>query len=391
MAETNNQQICAKSRNRKTSVRIELLDNNDIKVDELTGDIISGNICIKNGIGSSFSRRSGSIVLKLTKALSTNYYKIDLLHKVRIIIIVKDNIRKVSAEYNMGQFLMNSPSILKSTTDAKITISLLDKFSLFDGTFGKSVDPVLTAKINSGTPIIESITQIATDSTLMGLPSNKIKIESTDLKTIEDIEVSPESNITDFLSDVMEDCLNYDLYFDENGYLIFESIKQRDNDIVYQEFNNSNVVISYEINEDFGNVRNVIHMLGAQIESSESSTVPIQTTGIARLDNVNNPLSTVNIGERPITLTNDKLQTQLQCNNEAQYELEQRSYYKEKIVIVILPDFRLSPNRKIKLDYISEDESLEIHGSFLIDQIDIDLKNGGLMNLNCHKLYPSVV
>lgn len=391
MAETYAQQICAKSRNRKTSVKIELLDNNDIKVDELTGDIISGNICIKNGIGSSFSRRSGSIELRLTKALSINYYKIDLLHKVRISIIVKDNIRKVSAEYNMGQFLMNSPSILKSTTDAKITISLLDLMANFDGTFGKSVDPVLTAKITSGTPIINSITQIATDITLMGLPNNKIKVESTNLVTIENIEVSPESNITDFLSDVMEDCLNYDLYFDENGYLIFESIKQRDNDVVYQEFNNSNVVVSYEINEDFGNVRNVIHMLGAQIESSEEATVPIQTTGIARLDDANNPLSTVNIGEKPITLTNDKLQTELQCNNEAQYELEQRSYYKEKIVIVILPDFRLSPNRKIKLDYISEDESLEIHGSFLIDQIDIDLKNGGLMNLNCHKLYPSVV
>jgi len=85
--EYNAQEICARSRNRNTSIIIQLLDNNYNVVDELQGDVNSGTITIKNSVDSNFSRRSGSLDLNLTKALSTQYYKIDLAHRVRIIIL----------------------------------------------------------------------------------------------------------------------------------------------------------------------------------------------------------------------------------------------------------------------------------------------------------------
>ena len=148
--EYNAQEICARSRNRNTSIIIQLLDNNYNVVDELQGDVNSGTITIKNSVDSNFSRRSGSLDLNLTKALSTQYYKIDLAHRVRIIISVTDLVTGVTATYDKGIFLLSNPKINQAVGSEKITVNLVDLMANFDGTFGKSVDASMTAKVTSG-------------------------------------------------------------------------------------------------------------------------------------------------------------------------------------------------------------------------------------------------
>lgn len=383
--EYNAQQICAKSRNKRTSVKIQLLNLSDNVVDELQGDINAGTITIKNSVDSNYSRRSGSLEMSLTKALSTSYYKIDLAHRVRIIVIVTDNISGTVAEYNMGIFLLSSPQISQAVGSEKITVTLLDLMANYDGTFGLSVDANQTAKIISGTNIGTSILATATGSTMMNLSSDKVKIEATDSVTIEDISTSPESNITDHLKSIMDDALNYELYFDIDGVLTFEYIKDRTTDAIFQEFINSDVVVSYEVDEDFTNVRNVVNIVGA---TTENSTV--QQTGQYKEENLNNPLNIHGkYGERPITISNDKLQTADQCNNQAKYECKLRTNYKEKLALSILPDYRLQPNKKIYVKYTSYTDNLEIDGNYLIDEISCDLKASGLMTVTCHKIYPT--
>lgn len=381
--EYNAQQICAKSRNKKTSVKIQLLNSDNNVVDELQGDVNAGTIVIKNSLDSNFSRRSGSLDLNLTKTLSTNYYKIDLAHRVRIIITVTDNISGVSANYIMGIFLLSNPHLSQTVGSEKITVTLVDIMSLFDGTFGKSVDANQTAKVTSGINIGTAILATATGSTMMNLPSDKVKIEPTDALVIENISTSPESNITDHLKGIMDDALNYELYFDIDGILTFEYIKDRSTDSVFQEFINSDVVVGYEIDEDFSNVRNVVNVVG------KTTSDGIQQTGQYKEENLNNPLSIHGkYGERPITISNDKLYTKEQCNNQAKYECIKRTNYKEKIIMQILPDYRLQPNKKIKIQYTSYTENLSIDGYYLIDEISVDLKATGLMSITCHKLYP---
>jgi len=380
--ETNAQEICARSRNKKTSVTVQLLDNNYNVVDELQGKAIGGNITIKNSVDSNFSRRSGSLDLILTKDLSTQYYKIDLLHKIRLIVTVTDIITSISADYNLGIFVLNNPQMLKSTTDQKITISLSDLMANYDGTFGGSLDASMTTKINSGTNISIAIQTTATN--IMGIPVDKMKIEATNSVTIEEISSSPESNITDHLKSIMDDALNYDLYFNEDGILVFEYIKDRTTDSIFQEFIESDVVVSYEVDDDFTNVRNVVNIVGATTDNST-----IQHKGQYKETNPNNPLN-INgkYGERPITITNDKLQTDEQCNNQAKYECQKRTNYKEKIVMSMLSNFRLQPSKKIKIKYTSDNITID-ETYYIIDEISCDLKAGGLMTLTAHKIYPS--
>jgi hypothetical protein len=231
--EYSSQEVCAKSRNRKTSIKIQLLNNNNNVVDELQGDVISGNITLKNSVDSNFSRRSGSLQLLLKKEYSDQYYKIDLLHRVRIIIIIRDNVTGIDGLYDLGIFLLSNPQISQSIDSENITINLLDLMAGFDGTFGKSIDDLQKANITSGTNITTSIQATATDSSLMNLPSNQVMCESTTSVTIENISIEPSSNITDLLKAIMDDALNYDLYFNNDGVLIFEYIKNRDNDIIF--------------------------------------------------------------------------------------------------------------------------------------------------------------
>lgn len=383
--EYNAQEICAKSRNRSTSVIIQLLNNNYNVVDELQGNVNSGTITIKNSIDSNFSRRSGTLELNLTKALSTQYYKIDLVHKVRIIINVTDLVTGVTTTYDKGVFLLSNPQINQAVGSEKITVNLVDLMANFDGTFGKSVDPSMTAKVPSGNNISSEIQAVATTPSMMNLSIDKIKIEHTDYTVIEEISTSPESNITDHLKSIMDNTINYDLYFDNDGILVFEFIKNRDNDLVTQEFINSEVVVSYQLDEQFDNVRNVVNVVGATIDGT-------QHIGQYKETNPNNPLNINGLyGERPITLSFDKLQTNDECNSQAKYECIKRTNYNEKLTLQILPDYRLEPNQKIKVYYDSYTENLHINGYYLIDEITMDLKSNGLMNITCHKLYPITI
>lgn len=381
--EYNAQEICARSRNRNTSVIIQLLNKDYNVVDELQGDVNSGTITIKNSTDSNFSRRSGSLDLNLTKALSTQYYKIDLAHKVRILINVTDLVTGVSATYDKGIFLLSNPQISQAVGSEKITVNLVDLMADFDGTFGKSVDPSMTAKVSSGNNISSEIQAVATTPSMMGISIDKIKIEHTDSVIIEEISTSPESNITDHLKSIMADALNYDLYFNNEGILVFEYIKDRTTDPIIQEFINSEVVVSYQIDEQFDNVRNVVNIVGMTTSDG------IQHIGQYKETNPNNPLSVNGIyGEKPITLSFDKLYTNEQCTSQAKFECTKRTNYKEKLTISILPDYRLEPNQKIKVYYDSYSDNLHIDGYYLIDDIGIDLKANGLMNITCHKLYP---
>lgn len=384
MAYTNAQQICAKSRNRSTKVTIQLLDTDYTVVDELQGDVISGNLQIKNSLESNFSRRAGNMELQLTKSLSEPFYKIDSLHRIKILITVIDNVTQINATYNMGIYLIKNSKKLKESNNGKIDIELLDLMSLYDGTFGGSIDKIATAHVISGTNIAGTIQAVATD--LMGLSLDKTKIESTEYVTIEEIKTPPESNITDHLKSIMDDTINYDLYFDENGFLVFEYIKDRTTDQVFQEFIDSDVVKKYEDDPDFSNVRNVINIVGAMTNNDT-----VQQTGQYKETNKNNPFNIYSkYGEIPITISFDKLQNADACNRQAEYECKKRTNYKEKLTMEILPDYMLQPNKKIRVKYTAEDESIIIEdGYYLIDDISCDLKSNGFMTLTCHKLYPT--
>jgi hypothetical protein len=69
-----NQQLCAISKQRLTYCKLDLLNDNLVKVSELSGQVLSGSITIKNELDSNFERRNGSLELLVEKSLTEDYF-----------------------------------------------------------------------------------------------------------------------------------------------------------------------------------------------------------------------------------------------------------------------------------------------------------------------------
>ena len=386
--ETNNQQICSQSRDRTLSCRIELLNNNYNIVDYLEGETIDGNLVLTNDSGNNFSRLSGSLTLLLLKELSQDYFKLDLKHLVRVIMIITDNIKNITAEYNLGITILNSPQIVKGIDgNSKISINLNDLMSNYNGDFNGELDHTVTIKssTDSSANMSQTLQAIALNSDLMGLSIDKIKFESNTFEVPHDITCEAGNKITDLLKSLIELDMAYELFFDNEGILTYQRIRNYNTDTPIQEFNNSPLITNYDVKNNFTNVRNIVKVLGAIQESADSISDPYQFSGIARLDNPNHPLSTVNIGEKKKVIVNDKGISDEVCQSQAEYNLDQFTNYAQVLELAMLPDYRLLPNRVITVKY--EDDDISIDGKYLINNVNFGFKVGDLTTVNCSKLY----
>ena len=166
-----------KSALRRTWIRVDLLNDNYIKLDSLECDIISGSITIQNALDSDLARRKGNLVLASRKDLNEDFYKITLKNCVQIYIGIENIALKQQYEFNMGIYLLNSPNTKISVSERTITLDLCDlieNYSRFsNGLVGK-------LSFGADANLAETILNIATNSNLMGLSSDKTLIESCD-------------------------------------------------------------------------------------------------------------------------------------------------------------------------------------------------------------------
>jgi hypothetical protein len=405
VSETNAQYICSQSIDRTTLVRLELLDDNYNIVDTLEGEVSEGNVVLTNNRSTSsasgtsstdsdndnsnFARISGSLTMVLKKTLTTDYFKLDLKHLVRVVMIITDNISSISAEYPIGICLLNSPTINRKASDSSnLQITLNDLMSLYNGDLGGGLENTvkIESSSNSSASFTQTLQNVATDSDLMNLSSNKIKIESNDFQILSDVTCEMGNNITDLLKALMDLYMGYELFFDKDGVLTYQKIKKYSTDSPIQEFINSPMIVSYTPKEDFTNVRNKIVVWGSTQESSDDESTPIQYSASSELTDSTHPLSTTNIGVKKKVITDEKAQSTEACQSEADYYLEKYTNYAEEMQIELVPDYRLIPNRVIVIEY--EDDYITIENSrWLIDNVTINLKNSEVMSITCHKLY----
>jgi hypothetical protein len=382
-----NQQLCSQSRNRLTYCRLDLLNNNLVKVSSLEGQVISGSATIKNELDSNFERRNASLEMILTSDLTTDYFKIAIINKVQMFMIVEDVISGVSASYNLGIYLFDNPTIsVTPEGDNKLSLELLDLINLFNSTYNGSLANEIV--ITEGANMSQTILSIAQNNTLMNWQKNKI--ESTDLLVPSDITTDAGSSIVDLLKQLIDLYLNYSCYFDENGFFVYEKLKNRSMDVVIQEFINSDLIINYSnYKKSFSNVKNTITVLGEVVETSTDVTTPYQYSYTSTLPD-EHPFSVKSLSGQVLlkVVTNDKDQSNEACQSESEYNLNKYSNQGETISLTILPDFRLLPNRVIILqEDRSEFQDFKIPNSrWVITQIQANL-DGSSMTLELSRLY----
>lgn len=377
------QQIVARSMNRTEWIEIQLLNENNNVVSTLTGDTTGGSITLTNGDSGNFCRLSGSLEMILTSDLSDDYFKINLINKCKVYKYVRDNGTQYEASYNLGIALMNNPEITRSNDDNKLTVELSDLFSKYNGTFGGEIDNKVT--IEADAKLVDVIRDIATNTIFMGIDSSKVLIEDNDYTVPYDIEVDVGSNISDLLSKLMELYMGYELFFNQDGILVYQKIKDYSTDIPIETLDNSPLVTDYSEKKSFENVRNTVVVLGAINDSDDEDDLTYQYSYTTTLDD-SHPFSEKNLKEkRKLVITNDNNTNNDMCKTEAEYNLELHNNYANVLNLTMGANYRLIPNRVIKVKY--SDEKVNINGRYLITNVNINLVNGELMSVECNKMY----
>ena len=284
--------------------------------------------------------------------------------------------------------LINSPNIIRGIDgNNKITISLNDLMSNYNGDFNGEIEKKITIKTSkdSSSNLSQTIYDVATNANLMGLDSSRVMFESNPYQILSEVTCESGNKITDLLNSLMDLYKGYELFFNPDGILIYQRIKNHNTDAIIQEYDNSPNIVSYSIKKEYTNVRNHIVVLGCTESDTTNNNVGIQYRGEVKQENINHPLSIINIGDKKKVISDDKQLTNESCLSEAEYWLDKYSNYADTLEMQMIPDFRLVPNRVIKVVY--SDDSITINGRYLINSITFGLKASDLSTVSCSLLY----
>jgi hypothetical protein len=352
-------------------VRIELLNKDELKLVELQGRVIDGTIDITNDNSVRRTCRF-TMVIQDDKLIPAYNSYIWLNKKFRLHLGVKDLITDEIYWFDKGLFILNKPSLSYDMTNKTIEIEGLDYACLCNGTLGGQLQA--KTKINVDTPIDEAL-----KSTIRLAGFSKFNIEENDFLLPYDIEKAADNTIWDIVDEIKSLYMGYEAYFDNNGYFVFQKIKDRKNDIVDWVFENDELVINYRSEPNFENVKNKIIVYGRVLEDGTQITATLSNT------NPNNPFSIPVIGERVLVVSDDKIFTQEQADLRAEYELEIHSNLQEKISTTDIPILKVDVNKVVEFKNSGID--IGIKDKYLIDRISVGLKIDSTMQIDCHKLY----
>ena len=354
-------------------IKISLYSSELKKLDEIQGVALSGNIDMQY---DSAIRKSCSIslVVKDSSFLIGEDKKIWINKIIKIDVGIKNIILDEIVWFNKGYYYIDSPSLKYDSKTKELSFTGLDQMCNLNGTLRGNLETKII--IDADTNISTAIK--ATAQTLGKV--SKLNIEEINQVTPYEIKKEVTSTVYSVLEELRDLYMNYELFFDDNGYLVFRKIKNRINDSIQYDFSiiNKDLIISYSINYDFQNVKNRIVVYG-QLRDDTS-----QIKSVLDNTNINSPFNIDKLGVIPHTIEENTLYTQEQADARAEYELLwKHSNLAEKVDIECLPIYNLNVNNLV---YFNLPE-IGLEGRFQISSISCPL-GLNLMNFSAFRVYP---
>jgi len=357
---------------REVFVKISLLDNNNKKIGEIQGVTLDGSINITT---NSPIRRTCNLSLIVTDSsfLIGEDRKIWLDKRFKLEIGIKHLLTDEIVWFNKGIYAINQPKIHYNSTNKTLDLQGLDLMCNLDGTLSGSLEAKTI--INSS---IDITTAIKTTAQSLG-DVTRLNIENINKTTPYDIEKQAGDSVYSVLEELKNLYMDWELFFNENGTLIFRKIKNYINDPTILDFNQNNqdLITDYTFNIDFENVRNKIIVYGRQLDNG------IQIKSILENTDTNSPFNISKLGEKVLVETNDKLFEQDQADSQAEYKLFIHNNLNESVNIQCLPIYFLDVNKLVSFNL----EEINLVGKYLITDITIPLSISSLMSFNAYKVY----
>lgn len=350
---------------KKMKVRIRYMNSNELALGEISGYCTGGSIDISN---SDMVRRSLCMDFVADSKLEISQSSPFWINKRLQIYTGIEDYKGNTYWFNHGIFVPTEPQTSVSLSGRTISLNALDKMSLAD-------NPVLnTTKIEAKTPIASAIKGLGE---LYG--ETKFMMNNYDYNLPYDYEMSIGDSIQDAIKEVTNLYMNYETFYNTNGVLVFDQMKNRINDNVIWDFSGTNdFTISRQISADYTKVFNDFKVYGYY--DDETALQP--SAQITITDNTH-PFSVANMGHKhSMVIEEDKYMTEEQCMERAKYEKQQAENLINNFSITTAPVYSLNDvNRVIKVSDNGNSYTC------LIDSISYPLDINTAMTIGCHEIF----
>lgn len=351
--------------------KVELLDKNMKTIDEMSGELVSGNLSID---ANSDIRRTCnlSFFVKDKSYLIGSDTKIWIDKFVRVYIGILHQRSKTIRWYVLGLFIFNDNSYSYDSTSKILDISCSDLMSKLTGLRNGQL-PSLTTEIPVDSNIRNAM--ISTVSQLGWVKKYLIADVGKDVPY--DLKFNTGQSVYDIIAKLRDLYPAWETYFDTEGTFIFKQIPNGTNEpVVIDDTVISELVISESTKNSFNAVKNVTRVYGREGVFAEYKEISAQ-----------NPFSTTNIGEEIVQVFADgdysKITTNQLALERAKYETWKSTYLKDERSLNMLYIPFLDVNQKVS--YKSKmTGNIEVD---IIKKISISFMDG-TMSVDTVKFYP---
>ena len=237
----------------KKYIKLEILNDKDIKVDEIQGVAVDGNITID---AMSTMRRVCDLRFVFNKKFIPNESSPIWLNKrFRLLVGIENIITNEVVYFNFGVFIISNPAIDIQISGEFMSIKGYDKTCMLDGTISGELDAKIV--INQDIPIHDAIRSTAE---ILG-GETRLLIDTHEYNTPYKIEKDAGTTVWEILDELRKLYMNWELYYDVDGYLRFNKIKNKLNDMVIYDFLNDDLITAKTIEIDFENIKIILEYM----------------------------------------------------------------------------------------------------------------------------------
>lgn len=356
----------------KKYIKLEILNDKDIKVDEIQGVAVDGNITID---AMSTMRRVCDLRFVFNKKFIPNESSPIWLNKrFRLLVGIENIITNEVVYFNFGVFIISNPTIDIQVSGEFMSIKGYDKTCMLDGTISGELDAKIV--INQDIPIHDAIRSTAE---ILG-GETRLLIDTHEYNTPYKIEKDAGTTVWEILDELRKLYMNWELYYDVDGYLRFNKIKNKLNDMVIYDFLNDDLITAKTIEIDFENIKNYFRVYG---KLKEDGSQPMAEISITNANYPNSPFTIEKIKKRSLIKTEDNYFTEDACIQGAEYEKFLHTNFNEKVNFTCIPLLFLDVNKLINFNSPNHN----LFGKYVIENISLGLKFDSLMNITAYKVY----